>query len=101
MSNVASRSDRPWYPTPTMLILCGLPASLLSIWLWGESREEGAAFFVGLAAVLGAAALAVTGIGVVAQGVRVGSAWVDHDRATRTASKTKDASVAPESGQHP
>lgn len=94
MSTEAKTADRPWYPAPTTLLLCGIPVSLLALWLWGESREEGAAFFAGVAAVLGVVALTVTGIGVVAQGVRVGLAWVDHDRGTLTARRTEGANAA-------
>jgi hypothetical protein len=86
MSQAENEPGGPWYPTPFTLVLWGLPVALLGMWLVAEGREEGSLFITGLGTVVGAVAWAVTAIGVVAQGIRFGMTWVDHDRQSSVSS---------------
>ena len=68
----------PWQPWPFLLLLWGIPGILIALWLWSVS-VEGSAFLAAVAALLGAVMVAVTTIGVIAQGVRLGIAWSKQD----------------------
>lgn len=75
------------YPAPLTLVLWGLAVGLLGTWLIFEGLEEGSAFIAEFGTLVAAPAWVVTAVGAVAQGVRFGMTWVDHDRQTAVRSR--------------
>ncbi len=87
MSQPESGAERVSYPTPLTLVGWGLAVGLLGMWLILAGLDEDSVFITGFGTLVAAPAWAVTAIGVVAQGIRFGMTWVDHDRQTATRSR--------------